>query len=423
LTRDGVQAGVLAERPLRLNVSWTFAGNMIYAGCQWGMLVALAKLGSPEMVGRFALALAITAPVYMLTNLQLRAVEATDMTDQFAFGDYLGLRMVCTGMALAVIAGIAAFSRYPLMIAAVIVVVGVAKGAESISDAIYGLAQRHERMDLIAGSMVLKGVVSLAAFALAIALTRSLVIGVSALAMAWCVVLATYDFGLARKFAVAGLGQEVERAFAPHFSTGRLAHLARLSLPLGITATLGSLTYNVPRYFVERYVGTRALGFFAAIASLMVVGTLVTNAIGQSASPRLASRHASGDTPAFRTLLFRLSAASAVPGVLGVLIAALAGKPLLRLVYRADYERYSNVLTLLMVAAAIFCAASILEYGLTAARLIKAQPALFAATVLVSGVACHFLVPARGLEGAALALTSAAATQLAGAILVLLPVL
>ncbi len=27
------------------NFSWTFAGNVVYAGSQWGILVVLAKLG------------------------------------------------------------------------------------------------------------------------------------------------------------------------------------------------------------------------------------------------------------------------------------------------------------------------------------------------------------------------------------------
>src|SRR4051794_16358727 len=63
---------------LRANFTWTFVGNVIYAACQWGMLVVLAKVARPETVGNFALALAVTAPVIMLTNLQLRAVQATD---------------------------------------------------------------------------------------------------------------------------------------------------------------------------------------------------------------------------------------------------------------------------------------------------------------------------------------------------------
>src|SRR4051812_26106921 len=92
---------------LRSNFAWTFVGNVIYAGCQWGMIVVLARLGSQELVGRFALGLAIAAPVLMFTNLQLRAVLATDAKQEHAFGDYLTVRLLTTATALLVIAGIA----------------------------------------------------------------------------------------------------------------------------------------------------------------------------------------------------------------------------------------------------------------------------------------------------------------------------
>src|ERR1700722_789398 len=85
---------------LRTNFSWTLAGNLVYAGCQWGMLVVLAKLGSPQLVGQFALGLAVTAPVIMLSNLQLRGVLATDAREEHTFSDYLELRLVTTGLAL-----------------------------------------------------------------------------------------------------------------------------------------------------------------------------------------------------------------------------------------------------------------------------------------------------------------------------------
>ena len=100
----------VAPRPLSLrsNFSWTFAGNVVYAGCQWGMLMVLAKLGSPEWSGQFALGLAVTAPIIMLTNLQLRAIQATDARREYRFGHYLALRLATTALALLVIAGIAA---------------------------------------------------------------------------------------------------------------------------------------------------------------------------------------------------------------------------------------------------------------------------------------------------------------------------
>ncbi len=54
----------LAPRPLSLrsNFSRTFAGNVVYAGSKRGMLIVLAKLGSPERVGNFAIGLAVTVP-------------------------------------------------------------------------------------------------------------------------------------------------------------------------------------------------------------------------------------------------------------------------------------------------------------------------------------------------------------------------
>lgn len=375
------------------------------------------------MVGRFALALAVTAPVFMFTNLQLRAVQATDRSHQFAFADYLGLRILSTGLALLVIVGLATWSHYPFWIAAVIVVVGFAKGSESISDAVYGLVQWHERMDLIACSMVLKGLISLAAFALTIALTRSLVMGTAALAITWCLVMVTYDFSLARRLAGTSPMPGGHRPSVPRFTRDTLLRLTRLSIPLGVTATLGSLILNVPRYFIEHYTGTRALGFFAAVAYLMVGSSLVTNAVGQSATPRLASLHASGELRAFRSLLLRLCAAVAVPAIVGLLVAILAGKPVLRLLYRADYESYSGVFTLLMVAAGIYCVTAILANAMTAARIFKPQPSLFAVVMLVSAAACFLWVPTHGIEGAAFALILASTTELAGSLVLLLPVL
>src|SRR5450759_4705386 len=72
---------------LRRNFGWTVAGNVIYAGCQWGVLIVIAKSGTPAMVGQFALALAVTAPIMILANQGLRALQATDAQRHFTFGD------------------------------------------------------------------------------------------------------------------------------------------------------------------------------------------------------------------------------------------------------------------------------------------------------------------------------------------------
>ena len=88
---------------LRANFSWTFLGNAIYSACQWGALVALAKLSSPVIVGQYALGMAIAMPVISLTGLSIRAVIASDVKETYKFGEYVGFRLCSTGLAMLVI--------------------------------------------------------------------------------------------------------------------------------------------------------------------------------------------------------------------------------------------------------------------------------------------------------------------------------
>ncbi len=425
--------GTASSRPRRLtlrhNFAWTFLGNVVYSGCQWGMLVVLAWLGSPEMVGAFALGLAVTAPVFMFTNLQLRSVQATDARGDFHFGDYLGTRLLMTSGALATIAGLVGLSDFGRESAAIILAVAGAKACESVSDVIHGLLQQHERMDRIAVSMMLRGVVSLAALATGVWLTGRLFWGVLGMVLAWALVLAVYDCRSAYLFLSEGAREATSSSLAPRSSSlaPRLAVLGRviwLALPLGVVTCLISLNTNIPRYFIEHQLGLRALGIFSAIGYLMVAGNTVVGALGQSACPRLAVHYAAGERTAFRLLLLKLAGIAALLGGAGVLIAVLAGPTVLRLVYGPEYAAYNELFVLVMAAAGLGYVASFLGYAVTAARHFGVQTPVFVAVGLVTVAASVLLVPRAGLQGAGWAVLVAMACQLTllGAVTVVISV-
>src|SRR5260370_42298547 len=116
----------------------------------------LAKLGTPQLVGEFALALAITAPIVIGAGLSLRSVQVTDAASEYPFGDYLLVRLLTTAAAGGVIVGIVWFSDYGWHTAAIIFGVGLAKSFESVRDIFYGLLQQPWKKDTIAFSMMIK---------------------------------------------------------------------------------------------------------------------------------------------------------------------------------------------------------------------------------------------------------------------------
>lgn len=392
---------VVQPLALRTNFVWTLMGNVVYALSQWGMMVALAKFGSPEMVGRFALGLAITAPVILFTGLALRPVQATDVRRTFRFSDYLGLRLVATFIALLVIMVIVRVGGYSGETAWVILLIGLAKAFEAVSDIYYGLFQQQERMDRVATSMMIRGPLSLIALTVAVLVTHRVGAGAAALALAWVSVLLFYDVPNGRAILQHWPGQGDRQSF---WDWPALLRLGRLSLPLGFTMMLISLNTNIPRYFIECYWGERQLGLFAAVAYLMTAGTMVVNALGQSASPRMASYYAYGNKRKFVFLLLRLLGIGLVLGILGILLSLLAGKEILSLLYQREYGELSNVLVWVMVASTLGYISSFLGYAMTAAHYFAIQPVIFCAVAAANALSCFFLVPLYGAMGAAWAL-------------------
>ena len=390
---------------LRSNFAWTFVGNAVYAAGQWALLSLLAKLGGSEMLGQYALALAITSPVAMLSHLNLRAVIATDVTGKHPFGDYLAVRLAATVLGLAAIGILALLASPGTAMVPVIVAVGVAQSAENVSDAFYGAFQRREQMDRIARSMMLRALLSAIALGCALWLTRSIVAATVALAAARLVSLLLYDV----------------RSGEPLAHTSRPSQMAilRTALPLGVVLMLVTLNANLPRYAIERNLGTRELGAFAAAASFLTGGNTVVNALGQSATPRLARYFAQGDRSGFRRLSVQLAGISAALGAAGVAGALLLGAPLLRLLYRAEFAQYAGLLAATMLAAIPIYMAGTFGYVLTSVRVFDAQLPLFFVVAAVCAAASWLLVPRLGLLGAPAALGAAACVQITGELLIL----
>ncbi|NEQ28455.1 MAG: lipopolysaccharide biosynthesis protein, partial [Microcoleus sp. SIO2G3] len=168
-----------------------------------------------------------------------------------------------------------------------------------------------------------------------------------------------------------------------------------------------------PRYFIEQHLGDRELGIFAAIAYLMVAGNMVVTALGRSATPRLAKYYAAGNGVAFRTLLLKLVGIAAVLGGAIVFVASVAGERILTILYQPEYAQHKDLFVWLMVAAAIGYISSFLGDGMSAARYFRIQIPLFVSVTTTLAVACLWLLPTYGLQGAAIALIMAAIVQAA----------
>lgn len=406
-----------AQRRLTADFIWTLAANLVYAASQWGIVVILAKLGSAEQVGEYALGMAVSAPIVLFSNLQLRALMVSDIEGRFSFGQYRTFRLVSLAIAMVAVAVAAVAADPSERMRGIILLVGFAQALEFLSDAYYGLMQTHQRMDRVAMSLLIKGPLALAALWGAMYISHTVLWAVTGLILGRLAVFLVWDSHL-------GLRQAQRRMPQFHFEWDRKRMLAlfRTAVPLGVISMLLSLNSNIPRYFVEGFTGKADLGVYSAIASLLTAGSLVMNALGQSLYLPVAEACTSLNRSKYRAYGALGTGTGMVLGIGAVLTAWLFGKDLLTRIFRPEYGAHADLLVRLMLAGTLAFAASGLGYVITAARSFYPQvPLLLCAAAAATGVS-GWAVPRYGSMGAADAVLAASLVQLLGTGLIFLRV-
>lgn len=386
----------IAEPSLRRNFSWTLFGNVVFSIALYGVLVVLTKLGTKEIVGRFSLGSAVATPFIMFANLQLRVLFVTDAENRHAFGDYLGVRLVAQPLAFLSIV-VVAFVFYSWEQAIVITIFATAKIIESFTDLCYALAQKNERIDLMARSMLIRGPLAMLLFGIVFAASGSLPGALAGWALAWLLVMVFYDVPRARMIALdRGLP-----SLRPRFKGAIMKTIVWSALPMGLVMLLLQLRQTIPRTVLERYFGEGELGIFAALSYLVIAGSTMALALSQSAIARLSRYYADGNAIRFRDTVLKLFLFGVVLAGGGVLLALVAGEFLLRLLYTDEFAVHADVFVWIMAGGGLLYLAMLVAAPVSAMRRFTAQLWIqLANAALMLGLAL-WLIPDHGLMGAA----------------------
>lgn len=374
----------------------------------------IAKLGTPEIMGQYTLSLAICTPIVLLTNMQLRAVQATDANNSYRFGLFFGLRLLSSVLALFFIISAFALVNYKIETKWVILAVGLVRISESLSDIFYGYFQKSERLDKITISMANRGILTLVLFGSIFVATDSLYYAVLGILLINILNLVFIDFYNCstlflkneqeeRKGRVSII-LELKKEFAPIFHFEKLKKLSMVSFPLGLASVVVALTNNTPRYIIENHLGDYDLGIFGALSYPMLAGVAVVHALAQSASPRLARFFCEGDMKKFKELVYKLFLIGLAVGGIGIFCAFFQGERILELLYSKEYAQYNDLFKSLMVVAGLSYVSMFLCYGLVAAKLYKQNLAVHLSAFVVTTISSVILIPKFQLTGAVISI-------------------
>ncbi|MGJ3230762.1 MAG: lipopolysaccharide biosynthesis protein [Oceanicaulis sp.] len=329
-------------RALKNLIGWALLGQGVYLLSQLGVLVGLARFATPEDVGRFGYAVAIASPIIALTHLGLRFNLTTDIQQQFSYSEYVHLRAITTLVAVVSIGLVGLIVASDQSSIVIIALVALMKAAESFSDLSYGAFQKHERPELVARSLILRGPLALVLFILLLWTTRRPDVAFFSQFLIWSVVAFAHDHAAATRLHEGGA--------TPKRSPRSLFYLAVNSLPLGLSGSLSQLSGSAPKLIVGWTLGLTALGYYTAIAFVLQAGTIAIQQASQAFASRLARRHLAGDLKTVRRILVRSALVLSAAILLGILVSAAFGGFVLSILFGPEYENFDFLLIIFMVA-------------------------------------------------------------------------
>lgn len=324
------------------------------------MIAVLARLGTPEIAGQFALGIAISAPILVLAQFRRPEPGASD------------IRITSLVLALLGIAAVG-FLDHGVQDRMALVLIVLAEFVEWVADLYAG------QRGMV--SLALHGILPIAALAVVFGRTGHLGIGLLAVLIVRLLVLFCYDFKRARR-------EECKE--------DRELQVARLA-------------GCVPCYFIAHMLGYSALGIFATLASLAPVANGLVQALSHEAMPSLKRLYGDGDLPGFSRMSAQLGGAGLMLGLCGIAGAVLLG----------PFTRQPALLLAVSALAGVQFVTTLLGSALTAGRRGNYRIPLEILAVAATSLACVAMVPRAGLLGAASAASLGFLVQMLGQVCVL----
>ena len=227
------------------SLSWTLAGEVLFAAGQFGILVVMARMGSEQALGQYGLGLAIATPLLVITSLHLRPTYVVANDDELVFGDYLGLRLIGAPLALVLACIWSLVADHDPDTFAMVAFVTLTRVSELVSDMLHGAAGRAEELQRVGIGRALRGVLLLLSTILALWLGSTPVAAIGYSAIVGMAITVVYDLPTARRHVDV----------RPRYSWRHAVDLVKLAAPVGIAGGLMALNRNAPAYVIEQVDG------------------------------------------------------------------------------------------------------------------------------------------------------------------------
>lgn len=389
----------------RQNVVWNILGSGVYALASMVLAFLVMRMAGEDEGGIFGFGFSTFGQqMFIVAYFGIRPFQITDGEQQYTFGDYLGVRTLTCGAAVLIAAGYLGFmlmsGTYSFHKAAVIFLLAVYKIIDGFADVYESEFQRQGSLYLTGKSNTFRTCFSVAVFLICLWLSGSLFLA--------CVAAVAAQIAGVAVFNVSVMGADV----LPDVRYGRKNRdclgLIRNTALLFISVFLDFYVFSAAKYAIDLQLTDAMSGYFNILFMPTSVIYLAANFIIRPFLTRLTDCWNQGEYESFGKIRRKIGAVILGFTALGVLGAAVLGRPVLAVMEMVLGEGYQGSLTpywpafvLIIFGGGLYALANLYYYLLV---IMRKQVMIFG-VYLTASIGAWFLSPiltaSFGIPGAA----------------------
>ncbi len=363
------------------------------------ILAVLNRTNGTSDAGIFSIAIAIANLMMYVGQYGIRRFQASDVKEQFRFEEYHAMRILtCTVLVIAsLLYCMFGFlvRGYSMTKFTAIFLICLLKMIQAYSDVYHGNLQQKGRFDVAAKATAFRYTAEIVILSLMLIATHDLVL--SSVVCVGCSIILMILTSI-------NAGRYYCDSLKPDFNKAAIKGLAIEGFPLFLSMFLNTYVGNAPKYAIDAYLTDDVQAIFSYIFMPAFVVQIVAQFIFNpviTAYARLWIDHRKESFDKFVSRLRKMCIAVLGLMILGLIVAATIGIPVLSFVFGEDLTGYKKELCIIMLGGGMLAYAT---YFSTVIAIIRIQKSLIVCYGVVSALALALsgvFVRAGGIQGAA----------------------
>ncbi len=377
---------------LKKNFIWNSVGSFVNAFISLFFMIIVTRINGIDEAGIFTFAFSLACLFYVIGYFSGRTFQVTNTDKKITNCDFLYNRFYTSIIMVACSIIFLLFKKYSLYKNTIILLFVLFRFIESIADSLYGILQQDDKLYKVGISLFLKGLFSIIAFFIVDLTTKNVILSILSIIIVNIIILIFYDLKNTKKLI------KIKK-----FDRNINYKLIKTGVFIFGVAFLTQYILNAPKYEIDRLLTDDLQAFYGIIAMPATIIILCSQMIVQPVLMKLKTIINNNNTKELNLNLIKISLLIILIGIISIILAWIAGVPVLKLIYGVDISKYLLGLLLILLGSIFYSISFLISTVLIAYRKTFVQIVIFAISSLIAPFLSNYLIKNYNIIGASYA--------------------